>query len=197
MVYHARFTRCYTHGAFTNRLSRVVYDAPGTDGLNTKGYYGGVFDGRYIYFSPVHNGALRHGIVLRYDTYGGLTNATSWQVYDASNTDGLSCRGYRGGVYDGRYIYYVPHYDGTNIHANVLRYDTRGVFTNSANWQACDVGNTGGLTCKGYVGVAFDGRFLYFSPRRSAFATYHGHILRFDSRWPHRIPSEISGGSCY
>ncbi len=30
-----------------------------------------------------------------------------------------------GGVYDGRYIYFVPHRDGTGRHGEVLRYDTR------------------------------------------------------------------------
>jgi hypothetical protein len=35
--------------------------------LNSKGYGGGVFDGRYIYFAPNYNGVGFHGNVLRFD----------------------------------------------------------------------------------------------------------------------------------
>jgi hypothetical protein len=48
-----------------------AYDAGNTSGLNTVGYNGGAFDGRYIYFAPWRDSEeLRHGRVLRYDTTG-------------------------------------------------------------------------------------------------------------------------------
>ena len=47
-----------------NRLSSLaepgawsVYDAGNTGGMNTKGYYGAVFDGRYVYFVPYNDGS--------------------------------------------------------------------------------------------------------------------------------------------
>ena len=33
----------------------AAYDAGATDGLNTKGYFGAVTDGRYVYFCPVRD----------------------------------------------------------------------------------------------------------------------------------------------
>ena len=47
------------------------YDAGDTDGLDTRGFFGAVCDGRYVYFAPQLNGSQeRHGQVLRYDSCG-------------------------------------------------------------------------------------------------------------------------------
>lgn len=49
-----------------------AFDAGNTDGLNSTGYFGAVFDGRYVYFSPEqHNSLEQHAVVLRYDTHRG------------------------------------------------------------------------------------------------------------------------------
>ncbi|MFC1462714.1 hypothetical protein ACFLQU_03825 [Verrucomicrobiota bacterium] len=198
-VYHGRVLRLDTRGVFTNTSSWAAYDAGNTDSLVTKGYRGGVFDGRYVYFVPNHNGTVTHGCVLRYDTQSGFTNSTSWAAWDAGNVDGLVTVGYEGGSFDGRYIYFSPIYQSgpTTYHGRVMRYDTQTPFKNVNSWQAYDATTTDGMNCTGYIAIAFDGRFLYFSPWRSEFSSYHGRILRFDSRWPHKLPPEISGGSCY
>ncbi|MBI2502294.1 MAG: LamG domain-containing protein [Candidatus Latescibacteria bacterium] len=47
-----------------------TYDAGDTEGLRTQGYFGAVFDGRYVYFAPQYDGQERHGKVLRCDTAG-------------------------------------------------------------------------------------------------------------------------------
>ena len=52
-------------------------------------------------------------------------------------------------------------------------------FTDSANWEAFDAGNIGGLTTKGYFGAAFDGRYVYYVPCRTA--DFHGTALRYDT----------------
>src|ERR1700734_509512 len=67
-------------------------------------FQGGVFDGRYIYFSPVSNGA-----VTRYDTQGSFTAMTSWSTFDTS-TLGANAQGFNGAVYDGRFVYFVPYH---------------------------------------------------------------------------------------
>ncbi len=51
-----------------------------------------LFDGRFMYFVPYTDFVVYHGRVLRYDTVGSFTNATSWYAYDAGNTDGLVSR---------------------------------------------------------------------------------------------------------
>src|SRR5688572_19551112 len=68
----------------------AAHDAAGTDGLNSIGYFGAVFDGRFVYFAPEQkNPDETHGVVLRYDTHGGFTDRDSYSAYDASQTDGL------------------------------------------------------------------------------------------------------------
>ena len=137
-----------TRGEFTNSASWASYNAENTYGLTTKGYCGGVYDGRYVYFVPYHDGTAYHGRVLRYDTHGVFTNQAHWAVYNAELTGGAvpDKKGYVGGVFDGRYVYFVPHSDGSAFHGRVLRYDTQGGFTDSQSWSAYDAGNTGGLS---------------------------------------------------
>ena len=147
----------------------------------TKGYDGGIYDGRYVYFVPYYDGYAPHGRVLRYDTQGGFTDSQSWSAYDAGNTGGLTTKGYVGGIYDGRYVYFVPHNDGSAYHGRVLRYDPQGVFTNRTSWMVYDAGNIMGLSTKGYIGGAYDGRYVYFVPSYDGSA-YHGRVLRFEAR---------------
>jgi hypothetical protein len=136
-----------------------AYDASHTGGLNVQGFFGCVFDGRYVYFVPQHDGAGRHGKALRYDTHAGFKEPGSWAAYDAGKTSGLNTKGYYGAVHDGRYVYFVPRTDGETSHTRLLRYDPRGEFTEPASWRAHDVGLK-----TSYQSAAFDGRFIYFCP---------------------------------
>jgi hypothetical protein len=170
-----------TRADFKTLASWTAYDASATDGMDTVGYQGGVFDGRYVYFVPhtsMNDFATVHGRVLRYDTIGGFTASASWQAYDAGTTDGLDTRGYQGGVFDGRYVYFVP-YAGTGgtptTHGRVLRYDTLSSFKDTAAWAAYDAGAVDGNDTKEWWGATFDGRFIYFSP------VAYGAAVRFDT----------------
>lgn len=136
-----------------------AYDASKTSGLDTTGFLGAVFDGRYIYFSPQHDTKSRHGKVLRFDTHGTFEDPGSWKGYDASKTDNLDTVGFYGAVFDGRYVYFVPRRDPKGFHSRVLRYDTRGEFTDGKSWEAYDAGLP-----RSYQSAAFDGRFIYFCP---------------------------------
>ncbi len=141
----------------------AVYDASCTEGLDTTGFFGAVFDGRYVYFAPQHDTVSRHGKVLRYDTHGGFHDPASWAAYDASGTSGLRCQGYYGAAFDGRYVIFPPRRDPEGFHARALRYDTRGDFHDPASWTAYDAGMDN--SCQS---VAFDGRYLYLNPGQRA-----------------------------
>ena len=154
-----------------------AYDASITDGLDTGGFLGAIFDGRYIYFSPQHNSKGRSGNVLRYDTHGDFHNSASWQAYDAGNTDGLSTKGFYGGAFDGRYIYFTPRHDGKEYHTRVLKYDTQGDFKRSSSWQAFDLGL--GVS---YQGAGFDGQYVYFAPGTANGTGQSGTMLRYDTK---------------
>ena len=142
-----------------------AFDAGNISGLDSKGYLGATFDGRYVYFAPQanhtlrENGTRRHGIALRYDTHGNFKDTKSWQAFDAGNIDGLNTKGYYGVVFDGRFIFFVPRFDGTEYHSRVLRYDTAGQFDNRQSWAAHDVG-----VPVSYQSGSFDGRYLYLVP---------------------------------
>ncbi|NKB24592.1 MAG: hypothetical protein GKR87_09525 [Kiritimatiellae bacterium] len=67
----------------------------------------------------------------------------SWQTFDPGlNGVGTDPDEYTGGVYDGRYIYFVPLFQGT-FHGEVMRYDTQGTFTDTNSWQTFDPGSNG------------------------------------------------------
>jgi hypothetical protein len=167
----------------------ATYDADGTDGLPTRGFFGGVFDGRWVYFSPQCNAKSegnadddiaapgRHGDALRYDTHRSFDDPQAWEGYAAGETAGLTTRGYYGCLFDGRYVYYVPRFDGDRLHTRVLRYDTHGDFRDADSWTARDAGRA--MSCQG---GAFDGRYLYFAPGMYQEGGDSGEVLRYDTQ---------------
>jgi hypothetical protein len=180
MQFHGIVLRYDTKADFKQASSWSAYDAGMTDGLNTKGYGGAVFDGRYVYFIPFTDDNSRHGRVLRYDTHRDFRQTTSWSAYDAGMTDGLVCRGFVGAVIVGRYIYLSPFGYNPIAHGRVVRYDTQGDFKKAASWSAYDADKTDGLNSIGYYGLASDGRYVYFVPFNDG-TNYHGIMLRYDT----------------
>ena len=159
-------------------------DAGETDGLDTKGYFGAVSDGRYVYFAPQCNASQeRHGQVLRYDSRGGFNDPESWQGYDAGCTDGLNTKGYYGVVHAGDHIYFVPRTDGVTLHSRILRYDRREEFRDPGSWEAYDIGRT--MACQS---AAYDGRYIYLSPGYEGDSRETGKALRYDTRGGFKDP---------
>ncbi len=188
---HGEVLRYDTRGAYTSAASWDSFDAGDAGvGSDPDGYAGAVFDGRYVYFAPDHNGAGRHGEVLRYDTEGAFGAAGSWRAYDPGDSGvGADPDGYSGAEFDGRYLYFAPLDNGQGAHGEVLRYDTRAPFAGPAGWSTFDPGANGvGTDPDGYGDVLFDGRHLYFAPLDNG-AGAHGEVLRYDVRQPFASPS--------
>ena len=165
-----------------------AYDAGQTDGLDSIGYLGGAFDGRYVYWPPNRRTNEResvHGVVLRCDTQGDFHDPQSWAACDVENITSLRTVNYYGAVFDGRYVYFVPQDEGTAYHSRVLRYDTRGDFKSIASWEVFDVG-----LAHSYQGAAFDGHYIYFCPGYEGTSgvsliaedKYSGSVVRLDTR---------------
>ena len=178
-----------TTGVFTNPASWQTFDAPanGVPG-DPRGYAGGTFDGRYIYFAPVvrDSGSTPHELVLRYDTISPFGQSTSWATFDASGICAPDCTAgvaYNGAVFDGRYVYFVPHSTAPvpNSAAPVLRYDTAAAFNDAAGWAAYDVLINSPFAFGLYERATFDGRYIYFSPS-SGGPIAHGEALRYDTQ---------------
>ena len=171
-------TRYDTQGSFTAAGSYAVYDTTGVN-ANSKGFHGAIYDGsRYIYFIPHNNGAA-FGQITRYDTMLAFTDADSWAVYDTTAVNANS-KGFRGGAYDGRYIYFAPYDNGAKF-GQVTRYDTQGSFTAAGSYAVYDTTAPGGdyANSKGFWGAVYDGRYVYFVPNNNG--AYFGQVTRYDT----------------
>jgi hypothetical protein len=196
---HAEVLRYDTWGQFDNASFWTTYDAThhgvGHDGY---GYNGGTFDGRYIYFAPEGSAGSDNtqGEVLRYDTQSPFDASSSWAAFDAGDHGvGNDPDGYHSAVFDGQYVYFVPHFQTSSVsHREVLRYNTAGAFDNTSSWDTCIP------TCAshtGYWGAYFDGQYIYFSPSSdgSALNGPHGEVLRYEVPEPTAISLLVLGSS--
>ena len=154
-----------------------------TVNANAKGFAGGAFDGRFIYFVPENNspgfaGNGYDGVVSRYDTQAGFASASAWVTFDVSTVNPAAV-GFFGAAFDGRYVYFVPRAGLT-----VTRYDTQAAttqgaaFTEAAAWSTFDLRTTNG-DAKEFAGATFDGRYLYLAPTNT-----NSNIARYDTQAP-------------
>ncbi len=190
---HGRVLRLDTEAPFTEASSWSVHDAAATSGLDTRGFYGAAWDGRHVYFVPFNDGSAFHGRVLRYDTESGFDEGGSWEAVDAGSTGGLDTVGFKGAVFDGRHVYFVPFRDDVSRHGRVLRFDTEASFDEPGSWEAMDAGATDGLDTRGYVGAEFDGRYVYFVPYSGDGNAYHDRALRYDTHNAFTEPDSWTG----
>ncbi len=64
----------------------------------------------------------------------------------------------------------------------MLRYDTQAPFATTGSWSTFDPGSNGvGTDPDGYLGLTWDGRFVYFSPYNNG-SMNHGEVLRYDTQ---------------
>lgn len=174
-----------------------AFDASVTDGLDTTGFYGAVFDGRYVYYCPIRS--LKsdresvHGNVLRYDTQQDFHDPASYEGFDASNIDGLRTVCYYGATFDGRYVIFTPRDTGSGYHSRVLRYDTHRNFKDSASWNAYDAELE-----HSHQSAGFDGRYIYFcpgyvlKPGDNLDGSFGGKLLRLDTRGDFKDPTSYT-----
>ena len=143
--YTGEVLRYDTAGPFADTDSWEAFNPGGNHiGWAPYGYWGVVNDGRYLYFSPMRNDMDYHGEVLIHDTSGGFTDPLSWRTCDPDwRGVGSDPDGYFGAVYDGRFVYFVPFYNGTGYHGEVLRYDTQFPWDGDCNGNEipdeCDI----------------------------------------------------------
>ncbi len=170
-----------------------AFDAAGMDGLDSAGYFGAVFDGRYVYFSPEqHESRDTHAVVLRYDTHRDFNDRSSYAAYDASKTSSLELRGFYGAAFDGTYVYFIPRQiDLKSYHTRFLRLDTREEFKDAAAWDAFDLGLQ-----QSAQGAAFDGRYLYLAPGFTGDpkkeTEYCANVVRYDTQAPFKNRSSYA-----
>jgi hypothetical protein len=108
-------------------------------------------------------------------------------------------RGFGSMAFDGRYVYFVPLFNGTALDGGYIydgilaRYDTTAGFTDTAAWSTFDL-TTVSPDAVGFGGAGFDGQYVYLvSGWTSTFA-------RFDAKEPpsmHHLCSNASALYCF
>lgn len=157
---------------FTDPTAWTTFDAASLV-AGAGGFVGAVFDGHYLYLVPSYNGTL-NGLVMRLDTQGSFTDLASWSTFDTT-TIAPTLRGFNGGVFDGRYVYFVPHENLAGFDGVITRYDTQRPFASPAAWELFDT-RTIDPGAGGFYGARFDGRYIYLLP-------YVGSVLaRYDTQ---------------
>ena len=168
-----------TRSRFTDPAGWTAFDARPLGLIRS---VGAIFDGRYVYYVPYGNTVA----AVRHDTEGDFTDSSSWNSFDITCVRSRTKLGYDGAVFDGRFVYYIPYWDGSDdYHGEMLRYDSLGEFADPDSWQAADAGNTSGLRTVGFNGATFDGRYIYCAPWNDGakHPGLHGHgaVLRYDT----------------
>ena len=178
LKYNGNFIQFDTHKDFLNKNSWSCFNTAEIF-PNSVGFIGGAFDGKYVYFAPYHNGISRYGQVVRYNIHGNFQNPQNWDSFDTTQIHENS-RGFFSALFDGRFIYFVPHCRGENIyHGQITRYDTKGSFTSVKSWNIYDT-ESQHENNKGFISGAFDGKYIYFAPYETEANKHSGQILRFN-----------------
>jgi hypothetical protein len=164
-----------TEAAFEAAASWTLFDVTTVD-PDAVGFQGAAFDGRHLYLIPSDHG-LGHGTLAQYDTRAGFGDAAAWTTFDVASLD-ESLWGFAGAAFDGRYLYLVPRRN-TASHGRVARYDTQAPLDAAASWTSFDVRSVDDAA-RGFLGAAFDGRYLYLVPYHDGSA-YHGTVARLDT----------------
>ena len=116
-------------------------------------WYGGAFDGRYVYLAPSSG-----GIIARVDSTAPFTSASSWSTFDTTSV-AAAAMAYGGVTYDGRYLYFVPN--GSATTSVVVRYDTKASFTSTASYTTFDLTSINASAVV-FTGGVYDGRYITF-----------------------------------
>jgi hypothetical protein len=130
------------------------------------GFYGGVYDGRYLYPVPSRTVTNQdNGVAVRFDTTAPFQDAAAWTSFNLGVDLDVSAVGYSTGAFDGRYVYFAPN--STTV---AVRYDTQGGFSTAGAWSTYDLfsvinatkGDAGSTSSAHFGESAFDGRYVYF-----------------------------------
>lgn len=145
-------------GSDFTAASFTVYDL----GTGNQGYWGGAFDGTYVYFAPFSGSvAARHDTILPV-TAGWDVGATG---FDFNNNFVLGAAAhFWGGAYDGSRVYMIPN---ATQAWTITAYTTSGQFDDYTSWATCALGPQLLSTTSApssFVGAAFDGKRLLLVP---------------------------------
>jgi hypothetical protein len=105
---------------FTAGSSWSTFDAQAVN-ATARAFEGAAFDGRYVYLVP-----STYGVVARFDTAAsaGFGDPSSWQFPDLTTLNAGASE-FGGAIFDGRYLYLVPHAGAVGTSVIGARFDAR------------------------------------------------------------------------
>ena len=153
--------------SFEDPSNWAVFDTSTTNPAAV-GFYGGVYDGHYVYPVPSRNVSnVVNGLAVRFDTSAQFEDAAAWTNFDLALDLDTNAVGYSTGAFDGRYVYFAP-----NATTLAVRYDTQsGTFATPSAWSKYNLlsvideasADAAGSTSSAHFGESsFDGRYVYF-----------------------------------
>lgn len=156
-----RIVRIDTTGSFTTGsvTSFQLLDAD----PNAYAFDGGTFDGKFLYLAIYKSGGPCP--LMRYDISKPFATASSWTAFDLAP---LGTCGHRGATYDGKYLYFVPHYGVSGFNGRILRFDPTKPFTSSSSYLVYDLATAINPNLSAFAGAVFDGRFVHLVPQGTA-----------------------------
>ncbi len=183
--------RLDTQGSFTATSAWSTFDTT-TLTANAKGFFGGGFDGRYLYLVPNETASGDPGsVTARFDTQASFPLATSWTTTDLKVLGAFAAE-FSGAAFDGKYMHYAPSliaYADGGANGRPVRVDTTAVNTvdAAASWSAFDLAsaNPGAV---GFQGAVFDGKYVYYVP-----GPWSAVAARFDARTLPALAKGYSG----
>lgn len=170
----------FTSGGNWKYFDMTTLPTPGAAGA--KGYNGAVIaSNQHAYLVPHGHQAGNLPTFVDYDTTKEVDDPSAYQTAGAPPRGGSlgATYGWCTGVFDGRYVYYVPGQDETaGLHGNVIRYDTTTPFDlTGGGWAHFDM-TMADPEAKGFQSGAYDGhRFIYYVPFRG------NVIVRYDTQY--------------
>jgi hypothetical protein len=143
-----------TTKSMTDTASWESYDVSNKD-IGCEGYFGVVFDGRYVSFVPLrHQSNANNGLVVRFDTQqASFSDDNSWTLFD-TKTVVSGAAGYAGAAFDGNYLYFV------GLGGTTSRYDTALPFGDTGSWTPYATTNVTATIANMEFG-GFDGKYIF------------------------------------
>ena len=137
---------------------------------NLKGFYGLSITEDHMYIIPYNDGSP-HGKLVRCNLNKSFSDDNSYEYIDLTSVDS-GLKGYKGSIYDGRYLYLIPFNNGSR-HGKIARIDTYNF--NTSNVEFLDLANVN-ANFEGFWGASFDGKYMYLVPNNNG--SYHGNLVR-------------------
>ena len=130
--YGGQITRYDTTAVFTAAASFSTFDTAAYVSSNSGGFFGALYDGRYVYYIPNTSFSGNQGLFVRYDTTNSFTSSGAYATFDMRGFVNSNSIGFQGGVFDGRYLYLTPYTTGTS--GQWTRFDTTLTFTTTSSY---------------------------------------------------------------